>query len=251
MRYENEHRFRQTGLDGFRTHSAYNCHSSPGLLHSTSTRGFLSLLHFIIFGHSLLTYIITYTTPAMVWRPAISLTGAATSIIFVATNKTRLLSREKFACRDKSLLVATKYLSHQNIFVNKMFVATKLLWRQAYYCPDTHRVWRDKNYTCGSSRQYTATFSPWHLVSWSSLLNYSCQCSKVRPSAFFFLDFFLGCLLSAAHHNAGSGGHLRAPLPPVITRQLPCLRSLHNSRADRSKITLLFFADNSHLDWSS
>ena len=80
-------------------------------------------------------------------EPKLSLAAAATSIFFVATkvlsrqtrvycDETRLLSRQKYACRDKHIFVAT----------NVIFVATKVLWRQAYFR-------RDKNDTCGSTRR--------------------------------------------------------------------------------------------------
>ena len=62
----------------------------------------------------------------------LSLAGAATSINFVAT--------KRLFFRDKS-----------------MVVATKLLLRQTYFCPDktfvATNICRDKNDTCGSSRQ--------------------------------------------------------------------------------------------------
>ena len=49
------------------------------------------------------------------------------------------LSRQKF-CRDKGTFVATNtFLSRQNdkIYVY-VFVATKVLWRQTYFCCDKH-----------------------------------------------------------------------------------------------------------------
>ena len=114
----------------------------------------------------------------------LSLAGAATSIIFVATKffwglDNVFVATKQVFCRDKSMVVATKLLSKQNIFSlsrqNMSFVAIKL-WKY-HFCPDKSfvatnmclsrqmfvgtnvilsrqtRVCRDKNYTCGSSRQ--------------------------------------------------------------------------------------------------
>ena len=59
----------------------------------------------------------------------VSLAGAATSIIFVAT--------KHVFCRYKSMFVATKVcLSRQNY----VFVTTNVLSRQAYFCRDKRRV---------------------------------------------------------------------------------------------------------------
>ena len=86
----------------------------------------------------------------------LSLAGAATSIIFVAT--------KHVFCRDKIRFVATKLFFHDKTFVrtNICFVATKnkhtfvatntSLSRQACLCRSKH-ICRDKNDTCGSSRQ--------------------------------------------------------------------------------------------------
>ena len=103
-------------------------------------------------------------------------------------DKTRLLSRQKYACRDKHNFVSL-LLSRQNtsFFRDKsMLVATKLLSRQktnitlslqTYFCRDKRRVcftcfvatntflWRqnfcnEKNYTSGSSRQWYITCVP-------------------------------------------------------------------------------------------
>ena len=79
----------------------------------------------------------------------ISLAGAATSIIFVATKvlsrQTRLLSRQMYGCRDKIMLVATKYFC-------RVFFATKLLSQQAYFCRDQRRVLSRQNF-CAMTRQ--------------------------------------------------------------------------------------------------
>ena len=225
MRYENEHRFRQTGLDGFRTQSTYNCHSSLGLLilhrHVVSFRYLVSSFSVTIYSH------ILYHTQLPQWCDA-------RRYHWRELPPVSFLSRQKCLSRQNPSFVATKVcLSRQNgICRNKIFLLTK-----AYFCLDKHVFVATKMILVAAPTIDTVTVSPWHLVSWSGLLNYSCHCSKVLPSAFFFLAFFFGgCLLSVAHHNVGSGGHLRAPLPPVIARQLPCLRSLHNSRANRSTI---------------
>ena len=79
-------------------------------------------------------------------------------------DKTRLLSRQKYACRDnfchdKKLFVATKIFCATNIILPRQkfcrgkhtFVATK----ECFVATNTgcENVCRDKNYTCGSSRQ--------------------------------------------------------------------------------------------------
>ena len=81
----------------------------------------------------------------------LSLVGAATSNIFVATNvllrqtrvcynkhvcydKTCLLSRQKYGCQDKTFVQTNIFLLRQK----HNFVATKLLPRQAYFCRDKH-----------------------------------------------------------------------------------------------------------------
>ena len=53
-------------------------------------------------------------------------------------------------CCDKSKLVMTKRKRKKK----KMFVTTKLLLWEAYFCPDKRRVFCNKNDTCGSSRQW-------------------------------------------------------------------------------------------------
>ena len=84
--------------------------------------------------------------------PFLSLVGAATSIIFVATNifvvtntclclsqhKTRLLLRQMYACHDKSFVTTNIFLSWQNLYCDKhMLLATSLfLSRQTRVCGD-------------------------------------------------------------------------------------------------------------------
>ena len=130
-------------------------------------------------------------------RTWLALAGAATSIIFAATNILSwqnhvFVTTKDVFCRDKSRLVATKHLlqffcrdkimfAAANICCDKSFVTTKLLSQQAYSYPvfsqgtlvyagiphkrrvlSTH-VCHDKMLdTCGSSRQ-------WYLVTLSSL----------------------------------------------------------------------------------
>ena len=83
----------------------------------------------------------------------LSLTGAATSIIF--SREIRVCREKKYACRNKIMSVAT------NICRDKSFVATNIiLSRQKHTFVATRRVvtretrvCRDKNDTCGSSHQ--------------------------------------------------------------------------------------------------
>ena len=68
-------------------------------------------------------------------RDKLSLAGAATSIIFVATNMG--LSRQKNVfCGDESMLVATKHIfaATKNSCAKLTFVATPLLSRQKFCC---------------------------------------------------------------------------------------------------------------------
>ena len=142
MRYENEHRFRQTGLDGFRTQSTYNCHSSLGLLilhrHVVSFRYLVSSFFVTIYSH------ILYHTQLPQWCDA-------RRYHWRELPPVSFLSRQKCLSRQNPSFVATKvclsrqkwYLSQQNIFVNKSL----LLSRQT-------RVCRDNNDTCGSSHHW-------------------------------------------------------------------------------------------------
>ena len=57
-------------------------------------------------------------------------------VFFLA--KTRLLFRQKYACRDKRIFVATKPLSRQIFVAINIILFTKLLSRQAYFCRDKH-----------------------------------------------------------------------------------------------------------------
>ena len=88
------------------------------------------------------------------WSSLLSLAGAATSIIFVMT--------KDVLCQNKTFVVTNVSLLQQKFCRNKnMFVATKVLSRQAYFCRDQTRhtclsrqnFCRDKNNTCGSFRQ--------------------------------------------------------------------------------------------------
>ena len=90
----------------------------------------------------------------------------------VCHDKTRLLLRQKYACRDKTFVATKLCLSGQNIFVRtkllswQIFVVTNMcLSRQAYFCHDKWSVlclsWQnfccDKNDIFGSSRQWYAS----------------------------------------------------------------------------------------------
>ena len=78
----------------------------------------------------------------------LSLAGPTTSIIFVATNiilsrlnKTHILSRQKYACRDKSFVfVAT------NICSDKRFVATKIFCRNKSFVAASIILSRQKTF---------------------------------------------------------------------------------------------------------
>ena len=107
----------------------------------------------------------------------LSLQGAATSIIFVTANvpvvTKRLLSRQKYACHDKSFVITKLCSSQQNFCVDKhtfvvtkdvsccdkhVFVTTKSFSWQNFCHKHTSVATKDafchdKNYTCGSSNQ--------------------------------------------------------------------------------------------------
>ena len=72
---------------------------------------------------------------------------------FVATN----ICRDKgYFCRDKHVFDATKQVFCRDKPLDKTFVTTNIiLSRHAYFC-------RDKNYTCGSSRQRQPASRPLH-----------------------------------------------------------------------------------------
>ena len=94
-------------------------------------------------------------------KGCVSLTGAATCIIFVATkvllrqtrvcrDKTRLFSRQKYAYRDKHIFVATTLLSRQKICRDKLiFVATNTSFVATKICLVTN--------TCVSRQKYFVT----------------------------------------------------------------------------------------------
>ena len=72
---------------------------------------------------------------------------------FVATN----ICRDKgYFCRDKHVFDATKHVFCRDKTLDKTFVTTNIiLSRHAYFC-------RDKNYTCGRSRQRQPASRPLH-----------------------------------------------------------------------------------------
>ena len=77
-------------------------------------------------------------------RPCLTPAGAATIIIFVCRDKTRLLSRQNYACRDKIIFVATNmFLSRQNIcgYCNKLSKKNchnKHIIEATKFCRDKH-----------------------------------------------------------------------------------------------------------------
>ena len=107
-----------------------------------------------------------FSLPARNPTSFLSLAGAATSIIFVET-KVSFLSRQKYACRDKTFGVfgATKVLSRQSIFSRQIYCFSRQKFcRSKHTFVDTKDVFcRDKHVkhtfvatkddTCGSSRQ--------------------------------------------------------------------------------------------------
>ena len=64
---------------------------------------------------------------------------------------TKLLSRQNYVCRDKSL-VATNICHDQHVFVT-----TKVLSRQAYFCHDKRRVLLRQPCVCHEKNQHVAT----------------------------------------------------------------------------------------------
>ena len=84
--------------------------------------------------------------------------------------KTRLLSQQKYACRNKTSVLTKLCLSQPNIFVatNKhMFVATNVLSRQAYFCHDKSKLVATKLYLSGQkcvchNKSFSATESDIH-----------------------------------------------------------------------------------------
>ena len=111
------------------------------------------------------------------------LAGTATSITFVCWNKIRLLSRQKYACHNKTfvttnyvhwykkhMFVVTSFVTTKGCCYKRVFVVTIFLSRQNYVCCEKYFLWqktfvatmffffsqlayfcRDKNDTCGSS----------------------------------------------------------------------------------------------------
>ena len=106
-----------------------------------------------------------FRRPPLSSEPArlfLSLAGAATSVIFIATNtclsrQTHLLSRQKYACHDKTFVTTNIFLSRQiNICRDKHnIVATSLLLSRQNTCfvATKNMFCRDNNYACGNSRQ--------------------------------------------------------------------------------------------------
>ena len=106
----------------------------------------------------------------------LSLAGAATSIIFVATNRSFVATKHVF-CRHKSMLFATKLLSWQNYVcrdkpfvatnIKHMFVATSILLsrqktclsRQKYAC-----VCRDKSMLVATIIKRTCFVAPMIII---------------------------------------------------------------------------------------
>ena len=94
--------------------------------------------------HDKLTFVVTSTClprqNTSFVATKVSLAGAATSIIFVATNtcllwQTRLLSRRKYAYRDKTF-VTTNIFVAANILLREIFVVTNIILTWQNVCRD-------------------------------------------------------------------------------------------------------------------
>ena len=125
----------------------------------------------------------------------ISVAGAATGIIFVAaivlswqtSDKTSLLSWQKYACRDKTFVV-TKIFCH-----NKPFVVTNIVWLCQKFGCDKHtfvatnmclsqqNVCRNKNDICRSSCQWYLTVEPWNVSAGVASWGWCCVCAFLGP----------------------------------------------------------------------
>ena len=103
------------------------------------------------------------------------MSGAATSIIYVATKvssrQTRVLSQQKYACRDKTFVVTDTYFCRDTTFVSpNNFVATILLsWQKDVFCREKH--------VCQTDMLHVVTHKLWsHLLrGWVSIIGGSCH----------------------------------------------------------------------------
>ena len=144
------------------------------------------------------------------WGYFLSLTGAATSIIFVATKK--LLQQTRVCC-NKHLFVATKHVSCRN---KSMLAVTKLcswqnLWQNLchdrYLSRQTH-VCRGRTFVTTkilAAAPASDNFRPW----WSAdhvfhTRNVFCECSQVESLCMCF--FLYKCFLIRMQLGGGGGG---------------------------------------------
>ena len=112
------------------------------------------------------------------------LAGAATSIIFVAT--------KHVFCRDKSMLVGTnitnKYIAakiyrHKTLVMTKICSSRQALLSRQKMCLSRQNFYRDKNDTCGSSRQWYIFFqSPLSVQTLVRCSSSTARCTLVIPN---------------------------------------------------------------------
>jgi len=95
--------------------------------------------------------VFTCLLPVSVWSVcSVSLVGAATSIIFVTTN-VFVFVMTKYFCHDKTFVVT-------NICRDKpMFVVTKVLSQQAYFCRNTSLLLLRQTHVCCDKSKLVAT----------------------------------------------------------------------------------------------
>ena len=134
------------------------------------------------------------------WRKGVvwvSLAGAATSIIFVATNmclsrqKKCLLSRQKYACRDKTfvttkLCLSPQYLSRQ-IFLGyfSYFLAKKDVYAcQEKYCHEKNILSRQKMILVAFPANGTCVHSMYQLLSIDPILRTCSDFTETKERCF-------------------------------------------------------------------
>ena len=113
----------------------------------------------------------------------VSLVGAATSMIFVMTkvlscqhvlvaclmrqtcvccskthDKTHVLSRQKYACRDKTFATTNISLLQQIFVMTNIILLRQVLSRQAYFCSDKTHLLSWQKYACHDKHVFVATY---------------------------------------------------------------------------------------------
>ena len=154
-----------------------------------------------------------------VYKPtSLSLARAATSIILVAT---KVLSRQKYAFRDKTFVATKVFVKH--VCVSRQVLSRQVLSRQAYFC-------REK--TCLLSRQTRfcryKTFVATEMILVAAPTNETCQ---LRSSS----DTSILCLPSVRRHSLGQRSFSYAA--PSVWNSLPCkVRSSNTPTAFKSPL---------------